>query len=63
LTGRITVRARYYPWIEGGLLKKTTGKSKEKAGQMTGNRHLESEVKAENRRAISVKLWMQCAGS
>jgi len=32
--------------LEGGL-KKTTGAIKEKAGQMTGNRHLESEGKAE----------------
>jgi len=33
--------------IEGGV-KKTTGKIKEKAGQVIGNRHLESEGKAEN---------------
>ena len=33
--------------IEGGV-KKATGKIKEKAGQVIGNRHLESEGKAEN---------------
>lgn len=32
--------------IEGGL-KKATGTIKEKAGQMTGNRHLEGEGTAE----------------
>ena len=32
--------------IEGGL-KKTTGTIKEKAGQALGNRHLQSEGKAE----------------
>jgi len=32
--------------IEGGL-KKTTGTIKEKAGEALGNRHLESEGKAE----------------
>ena len=30
-----------------GTLKKTTGAIKEKSGQLTGNRHLESEGKAE----------------
>jgi len=30
-----------------GTLKKTTGTIKEKSGQLTGNRHLESEGKAE----------------
>ena len=32
--------------VQGGL-KKTTGTLKEKAGQATGDRHLESEGKAE----------------
>jgi uncharacterized protein YjbJ (UPF0337 family) len=30
-----------------GTLKKTTGAIKEKSGQLTGNRHMESEGKAE----------------
>jgi len=30
-----------------GTIKKTTGTIKEKSGQLTGNRHLESEGKAE----------------
>src|SRR5437879_4293128 len=52
--------------IEGDL-KKTTGTIKENAGKAMGNRHLETEGKAEKAEAESgagsVKLWMLYARS
>jgi len=48
-------------------VKKATGTVKERAGKVIGDRHLESEGKAENAKAtfgaVSAKRWMRCAKS
>ena len=50
--------------LEGGP-KQTTGTIKEKAGEALGNRHLQSEGKAERLKvtfaAASARRWMPCA--